>query len=441
MAAQVQTPELGGGARSRILRRSIAATVLGGALYWIADSFVDARFFSRETVAHALLHPSAEEVYVRITFTVAMFVFLVLLLARRESETRLRLFSQAVEEAAEGIQLADMSGRVVYSNPAVRSIYGFSPEEYRGRHVNEMNADPTFAERVILPAVQSTGTWTGELEVKHKDGHVFPIWLLASLVKDPRGRPIAMFGAIRDITERKRHEEEQRRYAKMLEEAVKVRDLFTDILRHDLINPAGVVRTTLEALLHRDQEPGSRRLLETALSAARRIVDMTETASEYARLSSLEELALEPLDLGEHWATALRDLAPQAEARRMQIRYLPRGPLLAEANPVIGDVFSNLLSNAIKYGPEGGQVEIDISAEGESWRISVKDRGEGIADEAKERVFGRFERLHKAGVKGSGLGLAIAKRIVELHRGRIWVEDNPGGGAVFLVSLPKRARR
>jgi signal transduction histidine kinase len=84
-------------------------------------------------------------------------------------------------------------------------------------------------------------------------------------------------------------------------------------------------------------------------------------------------------------------------------------------------------------------VEIGIRDGGTDWVATVKDFGPGIRDEDKPKVFTRFERLKKEGVQGTGLGLAIAKRIVELHQGRIWVDDNPAGGAVFCVSLPKAA--
>ncbi len=126
---------------------------------------------------------------------------------RKYAEDRLRLFFTAVEDAPDGVQIVDLSGRIIYSNKAVQKIYGFSPEEYLGRHVSEMNADPEFAGKVILPAIRETGEWSGELIVKHKCGSVFPIRLTTSLIKDDKGEPVAMVGIIRDITERKRSEE------------------------------------------------------------------------------------------------------------------------------------------------------------------------------------------------------------------------------------------
>lgn len=124
-------------------------------------------------------------------------------IAHKSAAEKLLLFSKALDEAADGIQITDLTGHVIYSNQAVETIYGYSPEEYLGRHVNEMNADPEFAGQVILPSILRDGRWAGELPVKHKNGKIFPIWLSTSLVTGEDGQPMAMIGIIRDITELK----------------------------------------------------------------------------------------------------------------------------------------------------------------------------------------------------------------------------------------------
>jgi signal transduction histidine kinase len=95
------------------------------------------------------------------------------------------------------------------------------------------------------------------------------------------------------------------------------------------------------------------------------------------------------------------------------------------------------MSNAVKYASSGKRIVLDCEKREGCWNIRVMDFGEGIEDRDKKPIFDRFHRLEKKGVKGSGLGLAIASRIMELHNGRIWVEDNPEGGAVFVVEIPK----
>jgi PAS domain S-box-containing protein len=133
----------------------------------------------------------------------------------RHAEERLLLLEKVLDEAPDGIQIVDLEGHVMYSNKAVEGIYGFKPEELRGRHVDEMNEDPTFAGREIVPSIKAMGSWEGELMVRHRDGHSFPIWLSTSIVGNPGGSPAAMVGTIKDLTERRRGEEELRHSEEM----------------------------------------------------------------------------------------------------------------------------------------------------------------------------------------------------------------------------------
>jgi PAS domain S-box-containing protein len=400
----------------------------------VVDALVVSAISAERALGDALLHPTRTEIWTRIVVT----VLLVLLYRSGAARRRLYLLSSALAKAPDGIQITSLDGIVTYSNDAVRDLYGFSPGELYGKHVNDMNADPTFASRAILPALAKDGRWEGELEVKHKDGHTFPIWLTTSLVLDQRSRPIAAIGVIRDMSERKRSEQELREYARRLEDATGLKDLFADILRHDLLGPAATVQLSLDALLRRDADAATtRRMLEGARRSCAKLIDMVEGAAKYAKLSTPQQIELGMIELG----AVLNDVIADSELRRQnrdaRIVFEPSGAYRARAGPMIADVFENLLSNALKYGPAGGAVRIDVRDLGDRWRVSVADSGEGIADEDKHKLFTRFERLRKEGVKGTGLGLAIAKRIVDLHGGSIWVEDNPGGGSIFCVALQK----
>jgi PAS domain S-box-containing protein len=139
---------------------------------------------------------------------------------QRKAEERLKLFSQAIEEAMDGVQITDLNGYIMYSNKAVEEIYGFSSKEFLGRHVGELNADKEFAGRVILPAIQKTGRWDGEVMVLHRDGRAFPIWLSASIVRNDKGERLAMVGIIRDITLRKLAEQDRENLILKLNDAV-----------------------------------------------------------------------------------------------------------------------------------------------------------------------------------------------------------------------------
>jgi PAS domain S-box-containing protein len=416
-------------ARSTVLV-ALAALVA----FWVLDPLVEAWILGERTFREGVLHPSRADVWIRILVA----ILVVVLYRSAQSRRRLHLFSSALATAPDGIQITTLGGTIAYSNEAVRSIYGFSPAELVGKHVNTMNADPVFATRVILPAIQKDGRWEGELEVKHKDGHTFPIWLTTSVLRDRRGRPIGAIGVIRDISFRKRAEQELRDYARRLEDATALKDLFADILRHDLLGPAATVQLSLDSLLKRNPDPANaRRILEGARRSCAKLIAMIEGAAKYAKLSTAQEIEFSPIELGAVLKEIVAESELRQEERNAQIVFEPRGEYRVRANPVIADVFENLVSNALKYGGANGTIRIDVQDHGERWRVSVADTGEGIADEDKQKVFQRFERLRKEGVKGTGLGLAIARRIVDLHGGEIWVEDNPGGGAVFCVSLEK----
>ena len=113
----------------------------------------------------------------------------------------------------------------------------------------------------------------------------------------------------------------------------------------------------------------------------------------------------------------------------------------------ISQVIINLLNNAVKYTPGGGSISVRLEGVGEEVRFEVTDTGPGVPEKHKDKLFNKFERITSEKIEGTGLGLAIAKDIVELHKGRIWVESPaweslPAGkhGSKFIFFLPKDLR-
>jgi PAS domain S-box-containing protein len=421
--------------RERVGRIALVAlAALAG--FWVVDAATDGFILGGRGFVAELLHPTPSDAWMRVLVAALLVAVFLLSLER----ARMRLLSSVIAEAPDGVQIADLDGVVAYSNRAVQEIYGFSPEELLGRHVSSMNVDPEFADHIILPALQRTGRWAGEVEVRHKDGRTFPIWLTTALVLGARGKPTAAVGIIRDLTQRKRIEQELRSYATQLEEATRLKDLFADILRHDLLSPAATLRMSIDLLAKNESSPAAIRLLGKMSRSCARLTDLIEHAAKYAKISTLEQLELDTLDLRRVLQDVIADFQETLREDGLRSSLPSLIELPVRANPLVSEVFANLVSNALKYGPEGGTVTVDVEDAGEHWVVAVADCGEGIRDEDKERIFTRFERLEREGVKGTGLGLAIAKHIVELHRGKIWVEDKPGGGCVFRVSLPKADR-
>ncbi len=236
---------------------------------------------------------------------------------------------------------------------------------------------------------------------------------------------------------RRRAEEKLQRYAKELEEAHRFKDLFTDIINHDLLNPASTAVNAVEIMKHwelDEEQDEIRRVLERK---CRRVIGLIQDSGTYAKIADANQMDREELDLNEVFRKAVEAFKPKLKERNMKLDYLIEGEHRAFVNPTIWNVFSNLLSNAIKYSPDGGRIEVGAEEENDSCTFYIKDWGCGIDNDLKERLFWRFERGRKRGIRGVGLGLAIVKRIVELHKGKVWVEDNPEGGSIFYVKLPK----
>jgi signal transduction histidine kinase len=186
-----------------------------------------------------------------------------------------------------------------------------------------------------------------------------------------------------------------------------------------------------------EDDPDKVKILKNILQSQVRIIDLIENASILAKLESGGKLEFKVGDLGVVLRSVADETADLADKKNIKIEVMIDGEYPAMINPLIYDVFSNLLGNAAKYGPSDSTVVASISDDSLNWKFSVVDNGEGIPDEHKETIFNRFKRLEKGAVKGSGLGLAIVKRVVKAHNGRVWVEDNPDGGSIFCVQIPK----
>lgn len=277
-----------------------------------------------------------------------------------------------------------------------------------------------------------------ETRLRRKDGSIIDVLLTMTAMQrnDPRAEATFM---VMDITDRKRAERELVRYAAELAEANKLKDLFTDILRHDIMNPVTAIRVGLQLMAELESDPKKAALLNSMRRSVSNLIEMTENAAKFARIAITKDMEVVNTDLGAMIRGLFPDFDSQLKEKDTVIELVAPAQSVAEVSPIVKEVFANLVSNAIKYGPAHGKIEIRVEELADSFVVSVKDRGEGISDANKERIFHRFERVGKQGVKGSGLGLAIAHRLVSMHRGRIWVEDNPQGGCIFLVELPKRA--
>ncbi len=237
-----------------------------------------------------------------------------------------------------------------------------------------------------------------------------------------------------DITPRKKAEEKLKEYAHNLEEANRFKDLFTDIISHDLINPAGVVRMVADEMIKQNPKNRDLQILKRNIN---KLLEIIENARSLSKLESITEVELAETDLRDLIEKLISQNNKLFESSNIRLENRLKTPMRVMANPVIEEVFQNIFSNAVRHASDGKKLIIESEGKEDNFRIRFIDHGPGIPDEYKETVFDRFIRKQKGGVKGSGLGLAIARKVLSLHNGRIWVEDNPLGGAVFIVEIAK----
>jgi len=322
------------------------------------------------------------------------------------------------------IRYIDLEWEKVYGDPTGRKCYEYFMDR------NEMcpgcgipkaleTKETTVTEEVLVKESNRPIQVT-TLPFQNEDGE----WLVAEVNAD--------------ITERKQAEDKLREYAEELQRSNELKDLFTDIMHHDLLNPAGIVRGYTDVLLDMEEDGKKRRSLQAIERSNEKLIKIIERASRFAKLQAIEELEFEKMDIGVIFKEVIENLRPILDEKAMMLEFAADGKYPANVNPVIEEVFANLLSNAIKYSPKESRIIVDILDAGNEWKVTVTDFGEGISDEDKSRLFERFRRVDKGEVKGTGLGLAIVKKLIALHGGSVGVKDNPAGkGSVFWVTLKK----
>jgi heavy metal sensor kinase len=225
-----------------------------------------------------------------------------------------------------------------------------------------------------------------------------------------------------------------------LELGVQTRERLIADVSHELRAPLAAIRSELEVSLRHDAlEPTARAAVASAREETVRMSRIVENLLTFARI---DEGGLELLvgwhDLGEIAEEAAMSYRAAAEAAGVRLA-VTGGPATVHGDrDRLRQVISNLIDNAISFAPDGSEVGLQVWGTGSEAGIRVSDEGPGVPSEDRERIFERFARRDPARSRGggAGLGLAICREIVRSHRGRIWVEDRPPRGSVFVLALP-----
>jgi two-component system, sensor histidine kinase and response regulator len=229
-----------------------------------------------------------------------------------------------------------------------------------------------------------------------------------------------------------------------LKEAVETRDTFLSVCGHELKTPLTSLKLSTQLVERMVQKDGSEKI-QRFVSQTRvqidRLIRLVDDILDATRLRSNRfSLNRKPVELTQLVQAVMDRCAPLLESAKCEMAFTHNGPIEGQWDPFrLEQVVLNLLTNAIKYG-SSKPIEIHASAADGRARLEVKDHGIGISQGDQQRIFQRFERIHKTGsIQGLGLGLFISKGIVEQHGGRITVESELGEGSVFAVELSTEA--
>ena len=273
-------------------------------------------------------------------------------------------------------------------------------------------------------------------------------------LRDPSGA-LGGFGTVtRDLTERRRAEEERVRLL-LLEQAARVRaeaaeaslearNQFVATAAHELKTPMASLRGAAQLLLRqldRGSGPDPQRLRRALQVVDGQLGRLARRVDQLLDVARLEAGRLVPHRARADRAALAARAAARAQARtgRHALRVAAPGPVWAEVDPGrLEQVLANLLDNAIAYSPDGGPIDVELVRPGPGTaRLAVRDRGLGIPPERRARVFERFYRAHAGEhLSGLGLGLHLSRAIVAQHGGAIRAEFPEDGGTRFVVTLP-----
>ena len=217
---------------------------------------------------------------------------------------------------------------------------------------------------------------------------------------------------------------------------------FVSDASHELRTPLVTVRGYAE--LYRMGALKSKQDLNEAMgrieSEAIRMSGLVESLLTLTRMDELENMKRKPSDLIELAQASVKDASVAHQDISFRVSTELKTCILEIDGDRIKQVLTNLLANAARFAPKSSEVTVEVKEQDSKIRVSVIDRGEGVPESLREKIFDRFYRIDNSRNRetgGSGLGLAIAKSIIDAHGGKIWVDETPGGGATFIFELTK----
>ena len=356
------------------------------------------------------------------------------LLAIATEKSRLRTTINCI---GDGVLVINREGQIALVNPAAQRLLAPDGRPLLGRAYTEAIEVEGLRE-IIAQALVASGTasisYARELRLS-EGGETTVAANAAPIVDDglgSSGETLGCVAALYDITR--------------VKELEKVREQFVRLVAHELRAPLAAISQSLDAVLIGAVAADPERQTQMLRRCQVRATELLDLIEDLLRVSAIEAgrvaRKVEPVDLGATAAEVIELLSAQASGRGVEVRSrIPADlPLISADRADLVLVLTNLVGNAVKYNRDGGWIEVSAQASADGVSIEVADGGYGIPEAQQAGLFKEFYRVRTretARVTGTGLGLSIVKRLVEAHRGRVWVRSKHGEGSTFGFWLPR----
>ena len=370
--------------------------------------------------------------------------------ARKGAETHLAQmegrYRGLLEAAPDAMVVVNQGGEIVLLNVQAEKQFGYHRDELVGQKVKNIIPEG-FAERLIADDLRSAADalaqqiGTGiELTGRRKNGSDFPIEIMLSPLESAEG--ILVTAAIRDISVRKRSEENLVKTVEELKRSNDELEQFAYVASHDLQEPLRMVASYTQLLAKRYKgrlDSDADEFIAYAVDGSNRMQGLIQDLLAYSRAGTNGN-ALHEISSENALKEALTNLRAAIEENGAVVTH-DSLPAITTDDTQLTQIFQNLVGNAIKYrSAEVPHIHISAAKNGgNEWIFSVRDNGLGIDPQYFEKIFILFQRLHgQTEFQGTGIGLAICKKMLAQLGGRIWVESQPEKGSTFYFALPGR---
>ncbi|SHF92442.1 PAS domain S-box-containing protein [Flavobacterium fluvii] len=354
----------------------------------------------------------------------------------KESEAKFRSIYENFEDV---YYKTELDGIVIDLSPSFERNFNMKRSDVIGNSTSLLYYNPEDRE-TILGLLKRNG-YVSDFDTRYIDGegNILAISLNARTVRDSNGKPLYVEGTMRNINERSAMQEEMLAKNRTLEFQNTELEQFAYIASHDLQEPLITVIQCIEMLqeeLGKKLDEDQKQYLEFIVGSTARMQILVKGLLDYSRIG--KERKSNSVDCNEIVAHVLADMDVSLKESNAVVEYknLP----VIEGNPTeMRQLFQNLISNANKFRKKDLPPKIKIAAtkEENNWLFSIEDNGIGIEEQDKDKIFVIFKRLNNRNkYQGTGIGLSHCKKIIEHHKGKIWVESKFNEGSKFKWTLP-----